>query len=145
MCIEVFYYSKVKVAGRNIKVYKRLLQINPYNLNEFMSPFQRVLYTLKKPKLAKKDFTKSVKYFKSKVNSYNKFSTYLGNREINSWDTIGLSEGLHSYTCEETAWLKKCHREVLCEAIIPKGAKYIKGDFDEVLSNALIVRKVLRR
>lgn len=127
MCISVHRSEKVKIASRNVKVYKRLtIKDN----GKLVSPYLETYYQIGKDKTAIGGFNRTLKEFENKKKH---------------WIIIDLDEGIHSYSSEKTALNNRLqvYNEDIFLAVIPKGARYLIGQYDEVISDKLRIVKRL--
>lgn len=70
------------------------------------------------------------------------------------WNSSGVmvravTTGFHSCISRRAAWktkkdyISRFQKHIICKCIIPKGAQYIKGEFGQIVSNKLIVKRKL--
>ena len=126
MCFYVKKYQRKLVATEAITCYKIVKDHDEYGV--FISQFRNFLYKLNT-------------LYHSKIGVRNIKSADINNRGYNHV----INEGLHSYSTYEKAVFRMFWRyEVICEAIIPKGAEYYYNNKrEEYVSNKLILTKEL--
>ncbi len=116
MCLELNKKSKLKIATKNIVVYK-CLKIDK-DINLYTSPYIHNIY-------------EKYNIYTSKI----KINTYLHSYYLYGFINIGL----HSCLTRKAADYHKYNQNyIVVKMIIPKGAYYIKGNFNEIVSDILI-------
>ena len=128
MCL-IIKENKVRIATKDIVVFKRFRQLSPSKL---VSPYQEVTYQLGKTKTIKNftgDHSRTIRRFSftDKIPA----------------GTSTVHKGLHSFkTMKEANDAVIGNRTVRC--VIPKGTPYINGTENEIVSLALTPLKVVR-
>ena len=134
MSLYVKNGTTMKVANKDIKVYKRL---NIGRKGGLTSPYQGTPYYLNKMVTAKKDFAKSIMEHNFGDNSPLTYGLHAY--------TTKLTYGLHAYTTKQRAFTTvHWSYEGIFEAVIPKGARYIKGLYNEILTDQLMCIKQVK-
>lgn len=126
MCLEIFmksviknpkkeFHKLLKVANRDIKVYKFLTPIK----KSYKSPYRGFKYHL------------GYEYYQDENNLDSRFEYRISYSYRNEWeqDILVVAKGLHANSNKETKLNLFYPPPVLalCEFIIPKGAHYIRG------------------
>lgn len=146
MCLIITKFNKLKVAQEDIKCYKILFksfavpdllvaqyQDFGYRLGEIYHTNMSVSYDCS---------TYGLSFFRCMF--YDLFNSFL--------DVKGINQGFHSYVKLKNAIKERNSNApfkenmVICECIIPKGAKYYKGKYlcyDGYASDSIKVNKIL--
>lgn len=111
--------ESAKIADKDIVVYKILLE---YTDGTYHSPYRYAPYEIGKLYTANIRYHERLAY---KVDEYPITNTVIG-------------EGLHAYTSMDTAFLQAFIIDgIVFEAIIPKGAMYVLGTDNDIVSTQL--------
>lgn len=54
-----------------------------------------------------------------------------------------VNEGIHAYVSKKSALTNDNLRDVIVECIIPKGAQYIKGKWDEIVTTKMKLTRII--
>lgn len=108
-----------QVAKTDIIVYKRL-KIDTWNKDKLITPYY--------------NYRMEPGFHYYQTENENKFSFF-----INMYRRLNVEQGLHSFTTlsNERMGLNNCN--FLFKAIIPKGSLYLVGEFNETVSDNLII------
>lgn len=80
------------------------------------------------------------------------YSPYYGNDSVKVGQRmkakLGISnhsvnEGIHAYYSKKEALTNRCMNDVIVECIIPKGAQYIKGQWDEIVATEMKLKRII--
>lgn len=144
MCLIITKFNKLEVAQEDIKCYKILFNFSRFNI--LAAPYRDFNYKL--GETYHTDISVSYDYCTSGLSLftqmfYDFFNSFL--------DVKGVNQGFHSFVK-----LKNAIRErnsdidykslVVCECIIPKGAKYYKGKYlhyDGYVSDNIKINKII--
>lgn len=146
MCLVITKFNKLEVAQEDIKCYKILFKSSVCP-GLFYAPYQNFNYKL------------GVTYFTNISVSYNcntfglSFFRYIFYNLFDKFlDVKGVNQGFHSYVKLKNAIKERNSNApfkenmVVCECIIPKGAKYYKGIYlcyDGYVSNSIKINKII--
>lgn len=117
--------ESAKIAKEDVVVYKILIKDS---YGSYMSPFRGAIYQIGELKTA------NIKYDKQLLPVYH--------HEI--YGTV-INEGLHAYTTEASAVLKSfliATTTFVAKAIVPKGAMYVLGIIDDIVSTQLKIVEI---
>lgn len=113
--------ESAKIADKDIEVYKLLCKSLT---GEYVSPFRRARYSINKLKTA------NIKYVRKYINCAN----------IN---TEVIEEGIHAYIDYGRAMLASYSLNAfIFKAIVPKGAIYVLGEDEDIVSTQLKVIEI---
>lgn len=145
MCLIITKFNKPKIAQEDIKCYKILFK-SSVRPGLFYAPYRLFNYEL------------GVTYFTNISVSYNcntyglSFFRFIFYNFFNDFlDVKGVNQGFHSYVNLKNAIDERnadvdYKRLVVCECIIPKGAKYYKGKYlhyDGYVSDSIKINKII--
>lgn len=118
MCLKP--KESAKIADKDIVVYKVLLK---YSNEIYLSPYRGAQYEIGKL------YTANIQYCERLLDKI---------VECSITSTV-IEEGLHSYTSMSTAFLQAflLINGIVFEAIIPKGATYVLGTNNDIVSTQL--------
>lgn len=111
--------ESAKIADKDIVVYKVLLK---YSYEVYRSPYKDAQYEIGKL------YTANIRYHKRLVYKVDEYPV----------TTTIIEEGLHAYTFDSFAFLRAfAINGSVFKAIIPKGALYVLGTGNEIVSTQL--------
>lgn len=125
MCWQSRYYPSERIASCHLIVYKIVNYITPLKCRSLIKGFD---YIYKKEYVGPSLEIKECKYAYGSE----------------------IYKGFHSYAClnkatkEYNTVSSKHYNVVLVECIIPKGSTFYRNEFDEIVSNRIIVNRILK-
>ena len=145
MCLVITKFNKLEVAQEDIKCYKILFKFEK-RPDVLMAPYQNFNYKLGETystniSVSYNCNTFGLSFFRYIF--YNLFDKFL--------DVKGVNQGFHSFVNLKDAIKERnsdvdYKRLVICECIIPKGAKYYKGaysNYNGYVSDSIKINKII--
>lgn len=152
MCWVSFKQPQVKVAKRNIKVLKVVymhpsnpMELLPYYFHHchtytFNTENPTVLIKIQKTPIGYGPFYKNKKLFYSIHGGYHSYSTKcVCIKDFSIFPNIVTINDIHFYSDD----IFTGNRIYLVECIIPKGVRYYLNEFNEYVSENIIIKRLL--
>lgn len=145
MCLVITRFNKLKIAQEDIKCYKILFKSGTHP-GLYYAPYQVFNY-----ELGEIYFTDMSVSYDCNTFGLSFFRYMFYNLFNNLLDVKGINQGFHSFVNLKDAIKERnsdvdYKRLVICECIIPKGAKYYKGaysNYDGYVSDSIKINKIL--
>lgn len=145
MCLIITKFNKLEVAQEDIKCYKILFKSYTHS-DLFFAPYQSFNYEL--GVIYHTNISVSYNCNTYVLSFFRHMFYYLFNKFL---DVKGVNQGFHSFVNIKNAIKERnsdvdYKRLVVCECIIPAGAKYYKGtylNYDGYVSDTIKINKII--